>query len=465
MNHLSALDCVLAARRSELRDLRALEGMVGLVGLVTALVHELQGERGLSSLAVAGRAGYGAADDFTSQNAAQSNGEAAVIPGQPSGTALLRLRAQRGATDVAQGGLLKRLGAIDREALSSGGHGARLFSRLAVALQAQHALAALRRQIDEGYFTVEQLVMAYSRLVAAWLSVVFEVADVAGEAQVSRQLIALFNLSHTKELVGQERALGSALFASGRVDDEARQRAQDLVESQLRGLAAFRHFATDTQQMRMTELQRRGRADERARLRRLLLEPTEHGALNPALGSPWFDACTAHMEELKQLEQAVLQELGAMCELRAMALEDAVDDLHALRRDPESVSSEQALMNLAAAAAIKPNFTPNFTPDSAPAEPGPLVKEGSPNQLGPELARHVMDLVQQQAQRLQDVTAELEEARASLQERKVVERAKGLLMAQAGMSEDQAYQALRRRAMQSGQRLAEVAQALLQRTN
>ena len=55
MNALTALDCVLAARRSELRDLRALQQMVGLVGTVTAFVHCAQGERGLSS-----PAGHGA---------------------------------------------------------------------------------------------------------------------------------------------------------------------------------------------------------------------------------------------------------------------------------------------------------------------------------------------------------------------------------------------------------------------
>jgi AmiR/NasT family two-component response regulator len=76
-----------------------------------------------------------------------------------------------------------------------------------------------------------------------------------------------------------------------------------------------------------------------------------------------------------------------------------------------------------------------------------------------------MELVQQQAERLQQVTAELDEARASLQHRKLIERAKGLLMTQAGHTEEEAYQALRRHAMQQGRRVVDVAEDLLQRTN
>ena len=45
--------------------------------------------------------------------------------------------------------------------------------------------------------------------------------------------------------------------------------------------------------------------------------------------------------------------------------------------------------------------------------------------------------------------------------RKVIEKAKGLLMSHRGMSEEQAYQALRKMAMDRNQRLAEVAQNVI----
>lgn len=426
----SALDCVLAARRSELRDLRALVGMVGLVGAVAEFVHQLQGERGLSSLHLA----------------------------RPDKANQQRLQAQRLRVDEAQARLGREVQGIDLDAPLSGGHGARLLSRLGVAVQAAQALPALRLQVQGGGFDVQQSTRAYSHLVAAWLALVFEVADVAGDADVSRQLVALFNLTHTKELVGQERALGSAMWASGQWSEEATHQIQDLIDSQQRGLSAFRHFASAHAQAQVDHLQGRAQRDERARLRLLLLQPTGAGDAQAAsVGRAWFDACTAHMDQLKVLEDMLLSELKGMCGDKGLRLEAEVADLQKLCAAPQPLTPQQALMGLARGAE-----DPALLLDRRLEASTSRAPDAS---LGPELARHVMELVQEQAQRLQSVTAELEEARASLQERKVVERAKGLLMSQAGMGEDEAYQALRRRAMQSGQRLVDVAQGLLQRTN
>ncbi|AKU23693.1 ANTAR domain-containing protein [Massilia sp. MB5] len=61
-------------------------------------------------------------------------------------------------------------------------------------------------------------------------------------------------------------------------------------------------------------------------------------------------------------------------------------------------------------------------------------------------------------QKLRD---ELESTRHKLAERKVIDRAKGLLMLRHGLSEDQAYQKLRTLAMNKNLKLAEVAQRIL----
>jgi two-component system, response regulator / RNA-binding antiterminator len=57
--------------------------------------------------------------------------------------------------------------------------------------------------------------------------------------------------------------------------------------------------------------------------------------------------------------------------------------------------------------------------------------------------------------------AELEATKAALEERKTVDRAKGMLMKAKGLSEEEAYALLRRTAMDQGKRLAEVAGALI----
>lgn len=61
----------------------------------------------------------------------------------------------------------------------------------------------------------------------------------------------------------------------------------------------------------------------------------------------------------------------------------------------------------------------------------------------------------------QALREELLHARVSLAERKVIEKAKGLLMQRRGMNEDEAYKALRRMAMDSNKRIAEVAENIL----
>jgi two-component system, response regulator / RNA-binding antiterminator len=61
----------------------------------------------------------------------------------------------------------------------------------------------------------------------------------------------------------------------------------------------------------------------------------------------------------------------------------------------------------------------------------------------------------------QRLKIELAEANLKLSERKLVERAKGLLMQSRGLSEDDAYHALRKLAMARKQRLGDVAQQVI----
>lgn len=56
---------------------------------------------------------------------------------------------------------------------------------------------------------------------------------------------------------------------------------------------------------------------------------------------------------------------------------------------------------------------------------------------------------------------EVEHAKSSLAERKVIDRAKGILMSNRGITEDEAYHSLRKLAMKNNKRLAEVAEGLV----
>lgn len=62
---------------------------------------------------------------------------------------------------------------------------------------------------------------------------------------------------------------------------------------------------------------------------------------------------------------------------------------------------------------------------------------------------------------LQKMRIEVAETRRALEERKVIDRAKGILMRARGIGEEQAYALLRKTAMDQGRKLPEVAQALV----
>jgi AmiR/NasT family two-component response regulator len=81
--------------------------------------------------------------------------------------------------------------------------------------------------------------------------------------------------------------------------------------------------------------------------------------------------------------------------------------------------------------------------------------------LAPQIGRSVLELVRAQTQRLQAMSAELDAVRASLNERKLIERAKGLLMAHRHLREDEAHRLLRETAMNQNKRLVDVAEAVL----
>lgn len=81
--------------------------------------------------------------------------------------------------------------------------------------------------------------------------------------------------------------------------------------------------------------------------------------------------------------------------------------------------------------------------------------------LRPARVKPVMDAAIARFRMFQRMRTELEETKRALEDRKVIDRAKGLVMKARGVDEDEAYALLRKAAMDQGKRLADVAQALV----
>jgi len=82
--------------------------------------------------------------------------------------------------------------------------------------------------------------------------------------------------------------------------------------------------------------------------------------------------------------------------------------------------------------------------------------------LSAERVRPVVNVALARFDQWQALRQELGQAQASLAERKVIERAKGILMKQRRCDEEEAYRLLRKVAMDKNQRLAQVAENIVE---
>jgi Response regulator with putative antiterminator output domain len=81
--------------------------------------------------------------------------------------------------------------------------------------------------------------------------------------------------------------------------------------------------------------------------------------------------------------------------------------------------------------------------------------------LKQERVKPILDMAISRFNAFARLTRELEEARSELADRKLVERAKGILMKSRGMTEEAAYALLRKTAMNQNRKIAEIAQSLV----
>jgi response regulator NasT len=127
--------------------------------------------------------------------------------------------------------------------------------------------------------------------------------------------------------------------------------------------------------------------------------------------------------------------------------------------------TRDTLENLATLSSNNPRPVVVFTDDGSHGPMQRALRAGvsayviaglQPERLEPVLQVAIARFEQDAALR-----AQLSKAEQQLAGRKLIERAKGVLMAEAGLDEDAAYKRLRKLAMDRGKRLADVAQSVI----
>ncbi|MGA6097997.1 nitrate- and nitrite sensing domain-containing protein [Stutzerimonas marianensis] len=405
----ATLRFMLAARRSELLGLEDLTTTCELVTRLSRLIHALQKERGYSNVYLSGGA---------SKHAGQLDS--------------LSLEADALHLQVSQA-----LEKIEQDA--SGADKTRLFTRIAYALHALDDLPRLRRRVRDHDIGMQAATHAMTRLIGGLLAVIFEAADTASNPEVTRSLVALFNFMQGKELAGQERALGVHGFASGCFSEQMLVQWEQVLDHQARCFETFSRCACPAALALWHALSNSEAQAQAYRLRDVVRRAHAGAPVDASLCDIWFELQTARIDAMKTVEARLELDLQERCQQSIARIRR---DLYDHRRLLDDLVDMHAAMEQ----------TKLFT-----------VQRNDPQHDGMTtlVSRTTLELLQAQTQRLQETQQQLREARQSLDERRLIEQAKQLLIHRHKLDEGEAYAMLRQSAMRHSQCIEDVARRLL----
>ncbi|WP_437890332.1 nitrate regulatory protein NasR [Phytobacter sp. V91] len=288
-----------------------------------------------------------------------------------------------------------------------------LCHRIAAAVAGLEQLPVLRKQIREREIEAEQAMAQFSRAISHLLNIIPQLNDSIDDPAIAARLVALYSFMQGKELVGQERALGAMGFTQGRFSDGQRQALVDRIDGQQSCFDTFLSLSDPSPALLFGK--ECGAGLEIEQMRRLACTrtpPTDNG--DNALR--WFSLQTQRLEFLRTLEETLINALNRETD-RLLSEDDDVIALHT-----QLTTAETSL----------------------------ICQD-----------KTLLPLVRQQAQEIEQLSQQLASLKDTLEERKVIDKAKSVLMNHQNMSEEQAWQCLRKMAMDKNQRMVEIARALL----
>jgi hypothetical protein len=393
-----------SARLGRARDLKQLSVLSDLVNGISELIHALQKERGVASIFL-GSDGAQFADRLLARAVESRSLEEQV-------------RSQ-----IAQ--LDGRLGPMSCST--------RFYTRVAFALRALDSLPGVREQVSALALAPQDAVKTFTELIAQLLAVGFETADIAADPETSRALVALVNFAQGKEYAGQERATAGAALSRGQLSDTDRRHLRHLESAQQRAFKMFGEFAHPRQLAAFLELSSSPKTGDYNRMR-AALEPGSGSEPDATAADTWYEVTTRRIDAMSAIQDSMAAELRQLC---ANKLAEAT----AGARRVDLAEPDDLPLTVSVAMLVAGIYPAN---DDLPK---PM--------------RSILDVVEAQARRIDDINSQLQSARVTLAERKTVERAKGILMRSRSLSEQDAYTFLRQTAMGQNKRIFEVAEAVI----
>ncbi len=404
-----ALGWHVASLEAELQEIAHLESAIHYLAAGLELIHHFQRERGASCLYL-GSDGNG-------------HREALAQYREESDRHLLRF--------------LASLPDIPEEDCQRLKIGFRQSANLALVLAHLAELVPLRAEIDRCQSPRHVAIHRYSALLSGMLSFLFSTSEslpITGEVYL---YVVLYYLAETKEFAGQERAWGALGLESGGFQPDEQARLLDLVERQEESFHVCQQLAPDLFESWRDELTSAELCVEKLR-RYVNTSAGRHPAARVPAAGEWFAATTRRMDVLRKLEIQLLQKLQNSC----LKSKDHVE----LRRKQQPIEATLDPENLPRPLGSHlPPPLRNFGPPTNPS----VLPTGVENSLA--------NLLAENTRRLREVEEELTASRQAIEERKNIERAKGLLMEHRGLSEPEAYRLLRDEAMRRSCKMSELA--------
>ena len=268
------------------QDLRRVGDLARLAPTVSAMVHELQKERGLSAGFIGSR-GKVFADE---------------LPGQ------------RDSTTASRGTLEDAFAAFDFAAY---GEALGIAAQAAVARMAE--LEAQRGEVDQFSVKVPQMASYYTGTIMSLLGVVEQMLRASNDDAVSKEISAYIAFLQGKERAGRERAMGASGFGSGEFRPAIYNNFVRLIGAQELFFNNFRLYAGPEQVAFHDEIMTGDAVAGVEAMRTVAIASPQTGDMGGITGPAWFQQITAKIELMKQVEDNVAAHLQAIAGARESA--------------------------------------------------------------------------------------------------------------------------------------------------
>jgi hypothetical protein len=416
-----------AAKLAELKTLKQLSDNCQLVTVICGVIHEFQKERGVSNVYLASMGMHYLQRRFiqiqNSQNAQQL--------------------------------LMEILNKHYIESKQNTDNYRLLFS-ITLSLQGIDNLTRLRKSVEKHKITPLESTQAYCRLIGSLISIIFEAANISSDTRITMQLVALFNFIQAKEYAGQERAWGAIGFAESHFTEKICHQLHQLQDSQIRSIDVFLEYTDPSHQTTWQTLFQNKVTDEVVKFRQLISQLRGGDPVSSEISEAWYESTTQRIDQMYLIESSLSQQLIAVS---IRKVKESETELKAHKTDMErqvylAGSSDSPLTTL-----FKLDM-PGLLGLNAGNEHNQAENSNSPKK-GNHLQKPMYDLLLKQSRRIEEMSGELDVAKQSLSDQKLVNRAKLLLIQQLKLSETEAHHKIQQAAMKQGLTLVGVAENII----